>query len=129
MCYQFSTPDAPDKVEVDDVDEDSITLTWQKPKDDGGDRVTGYVVEVREPGSSKWKPANDFPIRDTFFTGENWFETYHSKLRVIRIPRDLNNNSDYAKIRITRRKLHWFCSIRSKICSDYAIIRIQRSSL
>ena len=65
-----ATPNAPGKPEVDDVDEDSITLSWQKPKDDGGDKVTGYQVEMKEEGSSKWKPCNDFAIRDTFYTGE-----------------------------------------------------------
>ncbi|XP_064634017.1 twitchin-like isoform X9 [Lineus longissimus] len=66
--HQFATPDKPGKPEVDDVDEDSVTLSWQKPKDDGGDKVTGYQVEMKEEGSSKWKPVNDFAIRDTFYT-------------------------------------------------------------
>jgi hypothetical protein len=70
-----ATPNAPGKPEVDDVDEDSVTISWQKPKDDGGDKVTGYQVEMKEEGSSKWKPVNDFAIRDTFYTGINKTQT------------------------------------------------------
>ena len=52
------------------MDEDSVKLSWTKPKDDGGDKVRGYVVEVREGGSGKWKPLNEKnPCKDTSFTG------------------------------------------------------------
>jgi len=55
---------------VEDVDEDSVTLSWGKPRDDGGDKVQGYVVEVREKGTSKWKPLNEkSPCKDNKFTG------------------------------------------------------------
>ncbi|XP_074660014.1 twitchin-like [Tubulanus polymorphus] len=66
--HQFATPDAPGKVEVSDVDEDEITLKWEKPEDDGGDKVQGYVIEMKPEGSNKWKPCNDFPCRGTQFT-------------------------------------------------------------
>jgi len=53
-----------------DVDEDSVVLSWDKPKDDGGDKIKGYVVEVKEAGTGKWKPLNDkAPCKDTKFTG------------------------------------------------------------
>jgi len=46
-----------------------VTLSWTKPKNDGGDKIRGYVVEVREKGS-KWKPLNEkSPCKDTKFTG------------------------------------------------------------
>jgi len=47
-----------------------VKLSWTKPKEDGGDKVRGYVVEVKEKGSNKWKPLNDkAPCKDTKFTG------------------------------------------------------------
>jgi len=65
--------DAPGKTGaplVEDVDEDSVTLSWGKPRDDGGDKVQGYVVEVREKGTNKWKPLNEkSPCRDNKYTG------------------------------------------------------------
>lgn len=68
------TPDPPGKPDVTDVDEHSVTLSWTKPRKDGGSRITGYVVEVREGGAGKWKPVNEkFPCRDTNFTGTSLF--------------------------------------------------------
>lgn len=75
MSRNFVLPDTPGKTGtpfVDDVDEDSVTLSWNKPLEDGGNKVSGYVVEVREKGSNKWKPLNDkAPCKDTKFTGKS----------------------------------------------------------
>ena len=63
-------PGKPGAPLVEDVDEDSVTLSWGKPRDDGGDKVQGYVVELREKGTNKWKPLNEkSPCRDNKFTG------------------------------------------------------------
>ncbi len=53
---------------VADVGEDSVTLCWQKPKDEGGARLQGFVVEKRSPGDRAWKPVNERPVRDTELT-------------------------------------------------------------
>ncbi|CAH1785276.1 unnamed protein product [Owenia fusiformis] len=65
---QFGVPDAPSDLEVEDVDADNIKLRWRKPKNDGGDKIQGYQVEFKPEGSSRWKPANDFIVRDTRYT-------------------------------------------------------------
>ena len=68
--YIPDPPDPPGKPVVEDVDEDSVTLSWSKPLSDGGNKINGYVVEAREKGTDKWKPLNDrHPCRDTTFTG------------------------------------------------------------
>jgi len=55
---------------VEDVDEDSVKLSWTPPKTDGGDKVKGYVIEAKEKGSDKWRPLNaKSPCKDTKFTG------------------------------------------------------------
>ena len=55
---------------IEDVDEDSVKLSWTPPKTDGGDKVRGYVIEAKEKGSNKWKPLNaKSPCKDTHFTG------------------------------------------------------------
>lgn len=72
--HVFATdkPDSPGQPEVTDVDEESVTLSWTKPRSDGGSRINGYVVEVRETGTNKWKPVNEkFPTKDTNYTGES----------------------------------------------------------
>ncbi|KAK2158172.1 hypothetical protein LSH36_175g03003 [Paralvinella palmiformis] len=69
--HPFDAPGAPGRPIVDDVDADSVTLSWTKPRDDGGNPVKGYVIEMREKGSSKWKPLNDrLPCKDTKFTAD-----------------------------------------------------------
>ena len=66
------TPGKPGSPVVEDVDEDSATLSWTKPDHDGGDKIKGYVVEQREKGTTTWKPLNDKnPCKGTRFTG-NW---------------------------------------------------------
>jgi hypothetical protein len=41
--------DAPDQPKVEKITKDSVTLSWKKPVNDGGSRITGYVVEKRSP--------------------------------------------------------------------------------
>ena len=48
-------PGPPTGLEVANVDEDHISLEWQKPRSDGGSRILGYEIECREPGSGSWK--------------------------------------------------------------------------
>lgn len=38
-----------------EVKEDSVTLTWSKPKDNGGAPITEYVIEKREALRMMWK--------------------------------------------------------------------------
>lgn len=47
------TPDAPGSPSIEDIDSDSVTLSWTKPKSDGGDKLQGYVVEYKEKGIDK----------------------------------------------------------------------------
>lgn len=55
---------------VDDVDEASVTLKWNKPKSDGGKKLDGYVIEYKEPSSNRWKTYNETPIKESLATGD-----------------------------------------------------------
>jgi len=82
--HPFSTPGKSGAPKVDDVDEDSVTISWDKPKDDGGDKVKGYVVEVKEAGSGKWKPLNaKNPCKDTSFTASGLEKGKEYEFRVL----------------------------------------------
>jgi titin len=41
--------DAPDQPKIEKITKDSVTLGWKKPLNDGGSRITGYVIEKRTP--------------------------------------------------------------------------------
>lgn len=41
--------DAPDQPKIEKITKDSVTLTWKKPANDGGSKITGYVVQKRTP--------------------------------------------------------------------------------
>ncbi|XP_023931299.1 twitchin isoform X3 [Lingula anatina] len=65
--HQYTVPDAPGRPKVDDVDADRVTLSWTRPRDDGGDKIQGYIIEAKEKGG-KWKPVTDFPVKDLTHT-------------------------------------------------------------
>lgn len=50
-------PGKPGKPEVVDWDKDHVDLKWEKPINDGGAPITGYIIEKREVGSPKWVKA------------------------------------------------------------------------
>ena len=41
-------PGAPGIPEVEEIGNDFVNLSWDKPTDDGGGRITGYIVERKE---------------------------------------------------------------------------------
>jgi len=70
LGFVSDTPGKTGTPSIEDVDEDSVKLSWTPPKSDGGDKVRGYVIEAKEKGSNKWKPLNaKSPCKDTNFTG------------------------------------------------------------
>jgi len=60
----YDPPGPPQNVKVDDWDRKWVKLSWQKPKDDGGSRITHYLIEKKEDFSSKWVKAMDTDTDD-----------------------------------------------------------------
>uniref|UniRef100_A0A183BBQ3 Fibronectin type-III domain-containing protein n=1 Tax=Echinostoma caproni TaxID=27848 RepID=A0A183BBQ3_9TREM len=50
-----TAPDSPSNVNVVDVDSDKVKLEWSKPRNDGGRKVTGYVVEYKPLNATEWE--------------------------------------------------------------------------
>ncbi len=70
--FLFSgAPQGPTNLEVGNQTEHSVTLKWNKPKNDGGSKITAYQVEIRKPDSDIWEIANDYPIKGNDFTIDN----------------------------------------------------------
>ncbi|XP_065941807.1 twitchin isoform X18 [Magallana gigas] len=65
--HPYTQPDAPGHVSVVDIDESAVTLSWSKPRNDGGKKIVGYVVEYKDPTTGRWKEANDFPVDECVY--------------------------------------------------------------
>jgi len=48
-----SSPQGP--LEATDTNPEAITVQWKPPKDDGGSKIQGYVLEKKLKGSNKWQ--------------------------------------------------------------------------
>ncbi|XP_047102318.1 twitchin isoform X3 [Schistocerca piceifrons] len=48
------------------VSQDSVSLAWNPPADDGGGDITGYVVEVAEFGTDSWRQVPGFCPKPAF---------------------------------------------------------------
>lgn len=46
--------------------QDSVSLSWNPPLDDGGGDLTGYIVEVSEFGTDSWRPVPGFCPKPSF---------------------------------------------------------------
>ena len=63
--FYLSVPAGPtSQPNVDHIDEESVTLSWTKPKDDGGGKIQGYIVE-KKPKDGDWEEVSPIPVKDT----------------------------------------------------------------
>ena len=63
-AFPADVPGAPGAPRSLDTSEDSITLSWQRPRHDGGSNITGYVLEKRIPGEG-WSKASHSSVQET----------------------------------------------------------------
>lgn len=46
---------------MDDLDESSVTLAWDKPDSDGGSDITDYIIEKKDKFSPRWSKVAQVP--------------------------------------------------------------------
>ncbi|PAA47211.1 hypothetical protein BOX15_Mlig025270g1 [Macrostomum lignano] len=68
-------------LEVADVTKNSCKLTWKPPKDDGGSKITHYVVERQEVGKDNWIPVTSH-CKDTQVDVQGLLENSEYNFRV-----------------------------------------------
>ena len=62
-----SEPDAPKgPIQYSAITQNSVTLSWNAPDDDGGGEITGYIVEMSEADLNIFKPISGFCPRTSF---------------------------------------------------------------
>lgn len=75
-----SSPTGP--LVAQEVRADHITVAWQKPKDNGGSDITGYVLEKMDMDTGRWIPAGEVGPNDTSFKIEGLTPQKKYKIRV-----------------------------------------------
>lgn len=46
-------------LKAEEVRADHITVSWKKPKDNGGSDITGYIIEKMDMDSGRWVSAGE----------------------------------------------------------------------
>ncbi|XP_007179987.1 myosin-binding protein C, fast-type [Balaenoptera acutorostrata] len=78
-------PDPPEAVRVTSVGEDWATLVWEPPKYDGGQPVTGYLLERKKKGSQRWMKVNFEVFPETTYESTNMIEGILYEMRVFAV--------------------------------------------
>ncbi|KAM9753473.1 titin-like [Menidia menidia] len=60
----FTVPSAPTDVEVTSATSEAMTICWKRPANDGGSRISGYIIEKREKQGVRWVRVNKKPVYD-----------------------------------------------------------------
>lgn len=76
-------PEGP--LEISEVHKEGCKVKWNKPKDDGGLPITGYVVEKQDTATGRWVPAGfvDADNLDLEVTGLEPNKKYNFRVKAI----------------------------------------------
>uniref|UniRef100_A0A673JCM6 Titin n=1 Tax=Sinocyclocheilus rhinocerous TaxID=307959 RepID=A0A673JCM6_9TELE len=78
----FNKPGPPSTPEASAVTRDSIVLTWERPEDDGGSQIDGYVLEKRDKEGIRWTKCNKKRLNDLRFRATGLTEGHFYEFRV-----------------------------------------------
>lgn len=87
LCLFTAVPDRPEDLEVKAVTKNSVTLTWNPPKYNGGSDITMYVLESRLIGKEKFHRVTKEKMLDRKYTVEGLKEgdTYEYRVSACNI--------------------------------------------
>lgn len=66
----------------EEIRADHVKVKWQKPEDNGGSDITGYVLEKMDMDTGRWIPAGEVGPDDDTFTFKNLTPKKKYKFRV-----------------------------------------------
>ena len=79
------TPGPPGQPQISAMSKDSMTVIWMEPVNNGGSEVIGYIVERKEPKSSRWIRATRSSITQTRYVSSGLIEGVEYVHRVIAV--------------------------------------------
>ncbi|ULT95623.1 hypothetical protein L3Y34_004374 [Caenorhabditis briggsae] len=82
---RYGPPGPPIQVGAKSIGRNHCTITWMPPLEDGGSKITGYNVEMREYGSTLWTVVSDYNVREPEFTVDKLKEFNDYEFRVVAI--------------------------------------------
>lgn len=78
-------PEAPGTPNITMIGEDFVNLSWERPKNDGGGKILGYIIEKREQGMEVWQKCNQSPVPQSIFNVANLIEGRQYEFRVFAV--------------------------------------------
>uniref|UniRef100_A0A3Q2XQ63 Myosin-binding protein C, cardiac-type n=1 Tax=Hippocampus comes TaxID=109280 RepID=A0A3Q2XQ63_HIPCM len=75
-------PDPPQAPRILSVGEDSCVVQWDPPLFDGGQPITGYVLERKKKKSYRWMRLNFDPYTETTYEAKRMIEGVEYEMRV-----------------------------------------------
>uniref|UniRef100_A0A915Q578 non-specific serine/threonine protein kinase n=1 Tax=Setaria digitata TaxID=48799 RepID=A0A915Q578_9BILA len=82
LKLKFGPPGPPTEIAAESIGRNHVTLTWAPPLDDGGSKITGYIVESREFGIQSWRVVSDYNVQQAEFTVPNLIEFHDYEFRI-----------------------------------------------
>lgn len=73
---------APSQPNVDKITKNSVDLSWNRPTNDGGSKLTGYVVEKKKKGE-EWMECAHVPATSTSATVTGLVEGEEYQFRIL----------------------------------------------
>lgn len=80
--YSFTVPDPPGIPRVIEWDVNSCTLTWERPRSDGGSRIHGYNIEFRDVANDTNWNVNDVLVKNTTYNVYNLVPGHEYEFRI-----------------------------------------------
>uniref|UniRef100_A0A8B9LRH7 Titin n=1 Tax=Astyanax mexicanus TaxID=7994 RepID=A0A8B9LRH7_ASTMX len=78
----FVAPGPPTDVEVSNITKDSMVVTWERPSSDGGNPISGYVIEKRDKEGVRWTRCNKRVVSELRFRVTGLLENRSYEFRV-----------------------------------------------
>lgn len=78
-------PGPPGEPTAEEVGGDFVSLTWERPKMDGGGRILGYFIEKKDAESSSWVRINQSPSPANIFNVPHLIEDREYDFRVFAV--------------------------------------------